>query len=54
MDVSSQLQTRPLYVREIAASTSCGGFTADLDALEDKGISYPRQEPNHSASMSSP
>jgi len=28
----------------------CGGFTADLDALENKRISYPRQEPNHSAS----
>jgi hypothetical protein len=43
MEVSSQLQPRPLYVRETAASTSLmrgsGGFTEDLDALENKRIS---------------
>jgi len=54
MEVSSQLQTWPLYVRETAAGTrlmtGCGGFNADLDALENKRISDPRQEPNHSAS----
>jgi hypothetical protein len=54
MEVSSQLQTRPLHVRETAASTNlirgCGGLTADLDALDNKTIPYPRQEPNHNAS----
>jgi hypothetical protein len=54
MEVSSQLQTRPLYVSQTAARTKlmrdCAGFTADLNALENKRISSPRQEPNHSAS----
>jgi hypothetical protein len=54
MEVKSQLNTGPLYVRETAACTSlmngCGGFGADLDALENKRISYPHQESNHSAS----
>jgi hypothetical protein len=58
MEVSRQLQNRPLYVGETAASTNlmrgCGGFTADLDALENKKTLTPVRNRTTVLRMSNP